>query len=56
MGVWTFNVIDPLEFSTALFNKSIEYIHRGVKLDNDSIVMSSESEVKASLNSSSALK
>ena len=39
-GCMTFNVIDPLEFCTALWNKSIEYIHRGVKFGNDSIAMS----------------
>ena len=35
VGVWTFYVNDPLDFCTALWNKSIEYIHRGVKFTNN---------------------
>ena len=30
MGVWSINVNDPLEFCVALWNKSVEFIHRGV--------------------------
>ena len=34
VGVWTFYVNDPLDLCTALWNKSIEYVHRDVKFTN----------------------